>query len=99
MALLAIGLLVVGGSAVAMAADPTTSPTPAETTQPTDTETTAPVADGTDATGHRGRGDCPAKDGDGGTAPGSGGTGTTPNADPTPEDTTAPAPSIDASDV
>ena len=98
MALLAIGLLVVGGSAVAMAADPTAPPAPAGTTQPTDTETTAPVTDETDTKGQRGRGDCPAKDGDRGTAPG-GGTGTTPDADTAPDDTSTPMPSIDTSDV
>ena len=102
MALLAIGLLVVGGSAVAMAADPTASPTPVATTAPvtdgTDTRTTAPANDGADTSGHPGRGDCPAKGGDGGTAPG-GASGTTPDNDTTPDDTTTPEPSIDASDV
>ena len=98
MGTLAAALLVVGGSAVALAADPAASPDPSATAQPADGGTTTPDA-GTTApgitapgAGHRGRGDCPAKDGSGtGTAPSS---GTTPS-----PDTTTPSPSADTSDV
>src|SRR6188768_2986417 len=82
---LAAALLVVGGSAVALAADPAASPDPSATAQPADGGTTTPGAGttspGTTApgAGHQGRGDCPAKDGTGtGTAPSS---GTTPSPD------------------
>ena len=76
MGALAAALLVVGGSAVALAADPAASPDPSATAQPADGGTTTPDAGttspGTTApgAGHQGRGDCPAKDGTGsGTAP------------------------------
>ena len=104
-ALLAIGLLVVGGSAVAFAADPSPSETPA-TTAPTtgdDGATTAPeTTPGTDSSGDarpgRGaHGDCPddgASDGASGGSSSSG-SGTT----PTPDSTAVPAPSLDPSDV
>ena len=92
MGALAAALLVVGGSAVALAADPSASPDPSATAQPADGGTTAPstTAPGTGRPAH---GDCPAKDGSG--------TGTTPNgATTTPSpDVTTPAPSVDTSDV
>ena len=106
MALLATGLLVAGGSAVAFAADPSPSETPAATTAPTtgdDGTTTAPdPAPGTDSSGDarpgRGaHGDCPdegATDGtSGGSSSSDGGTTSTPDA------TSVPAPSVDPSDV
>ena len=98
MGALAAAMLIVGGSAVALAADPTASPDPSATARPVDGGTTTPDAGttspGTTAPGpgHQGRGDCPAKDGTGtGTAPSS---GTTPS-----PDTTTPSPSVDTSDV
>ena len=105
-ALLAIGLLVVGGSAVAFAADPSPSEAPAATTAPTtgeDGATTAPeTTPGTDSSGDarpgRGaHGDCPDEDASDGTSGGSSssGGGTT----PTPNSTAVPAPSLDPSDV
>ena len=91
MGALAAALLVVGGSAVALAADPGASPDPSATAQPADGGTTTPDAGTTSpgttppGAGHHGRGDCPPKDGSGtGTAPSSG---------------TTPSPSVDTSDV
>ena len=69
MGALAAALLVVGGSAVALAADPAASPDPSATAQPADGGTTAPstATPGSTApgTGHPAHGDCPAKDGSG----------------------------------
>jgi hypothetical protein len=104
MALLAIGLLVVGGSAVAFAADPSPSESPAASTTPTtgdDGATTAPeTAPGTDSPGDArpGRGahaDCP----DDGSSGGSSGGDTSSDSGTTPDATTVPAPSLDPSDV
>jgi hypothetical protein len=104
MALLAIGLLVVGGSAVAFAADPSPSESPTAATAPTigdEGATTAPdAAPGTDSSGQprpgRGaHGDCPA-DAAGGSDGGSSSDGGT---TPTPNATAVPVPSLDPSDV
>jgi hypothetical protein len=104
MAALAVGLLVVGGSAVAFAADPSPIQAPAATTAPTTGAggtttpgTTAPngaipVAPGRG--GHHGDGDCPADAGSGST-----GTSGTSGGTTAPAPTTVPAPSVDASDV
>ena len=96
MGALAAALLVVGGSAVALAADPSASPDPSATAQPADGGTTAPstATPGSTApgTGHPAHGNCPAKDGSG--------TETTPNGGTTPSpDVTTPAPSVDPSGV
>jgi hypothetical protein len=89
MGALAAALLVVGGSAVALAADPAASPDPSATAQPADGGTTTPDA-GTTSPG--GRGDCPPKDGSG--------TGTAPSLGTTPSPgTTTTSPSVDTSDV
>jgi len=104
MALLATGLLVVGGSAVAVAADPSPSESPAATpTTPTGDEgtTTAPeTTPGTDTSGDgrpgRGaHGDCP----DDGSTQGSSGDSSSSDSGTTPDATTVPAPSLDPSDV
>jgi hypothetical protein len=103
MALLAIGVLVVGGSAVAFAADPSPSASPAASTPATcDDGTTAvpEITPGTDSSGDarpgRGaHGDCPD---DGSTDDPSGGSSSS-GSDPTPDATTVPAPSLDPSDV
>jgi hypothetical protein len=104
MALLAIGLLVVGGSAVAFAADPSPSESPAATTTPTtgdDGTTTAPeTTPGTDTSGDarpgRGdHGDCP----DDGSTDGSSGGSSSSDSGTTPDATSVPAPSVDPSDV
>lgn len=104
MALLAIGLLVVGGSAVAFAADPSPSESPAATTTPTtgdDGTTTAPgTTPGSDSSGDarpgRGaRGDCP----DDGSADGSSGGSSSSDNGTMPDATTVPAPSLDPADV
>ena len=99
MGALAGALLLVGGSAVALAADPSATPEPSATTQPSDGGTTAPeTAPGATTPrgpGYPGTGDCPADDGSGS------GSGTTPDAGttaPAPDDTT-PTPSLDTSDV
>jgi hypothetical protein len=70
-AVLAVGLLTVGGAAVVFAADPSATPAPNATTQPsTGGGTTRPSGPGT--TGHNAA-DCPNMGGSGGsgTAPGS----------------------------
>lgn len=104
MALLAIGLLVVGGSAVAFAADPSPSATTVATTAPTtgdDGATTTPEGTpGTDSSGDarpaRGaHGDCP----DDGSTDGTSGGGSSSDSGTTPDATTVPAPSLDPSDV
>ena len=104
MALLAVGLLVVGGSAVAFAADPSPSESPSATTTPTtgdDGATTAPeTTPGTDSSGaarpgHGAHGDCP----DEGSTSGSSGGGSSSDSSATPDATTVPAPSLDPSDV
>ena len=106
MALLATGLLVAGGSAVAFAADPSPSESPAATIAPTtddDGATTAPeTTPGTDSSddarpAHGARGDCP----DDGTGDGTSGGGSSSGSGstPTPDATTAPVPSLDPSDV
>jgi hypothetical protein len=71
-AALAVGLLVVGGTAVVLAADPSASPAPSAATQPSDGSggTTQPSDDGSGTPGsrtHKGgsAGDCPDKDGSG----------------------------------
>jgi hypothetical protein len=98
MGALAAALLVVGGSAVALAADPAASPDPSATTLPADDGTTSPDPTtapdvGTPGTGRHAHGDCPAKDGaDTGAAPSSGTTLPAP-------DVTTPAPSVDPSSV
>lgn len=81
-ALLAVGLVAVGGVAVVNAADPATSPAPNATTQPsigTGGGTTAPLAprsNGTAPSGQRGHG-CPnmGGSGSGNQGPGSSGSG------------------------
>ena len=81
-ALLAAGLLVVGGVAVANAADPSPTPTPS-TTQPTDPGTSGQPANPSPGTNQaHPKGNCP-NDGSG-TGNGTGGssTPTTPNASP-----------------
>jgi hypothetical protein len=104
MALLAIGVLVVGGSAVAFAADPSPSASPAATNTPAtgDDGTTAvpEITPGTDSSGDarpgRGaHGDCP----DDGSTDGPSGGSSSSGSDPTPDATTVPAPSLDPSDV
>ena len=104
MALLAIGLLVLGGSAVALAADPSPSKSPSATAAPTtgdDGGTTAPqTIPGTDPSGQAGpgragHGDCPADAAGGTGGSSSSDSGTT----PTPDATTVPVPSLDPSDV
>ena len=104
MALVAIGLLVVGGSAVVFAADPSPSESPAATTTPTtgdDGTTTAPeTTPGTDTAGNarpgRGaHGDCP----DDGATDGSSGGSSSSDSGTTPDATSVPAPSLDPSDV
>jgi hypothetical protein len=86
MALLAIGVLVVGGSAVAFAADPSPSASPAATSTP---------ATGDARPGRGAHGDCP----DDGSTDGPSGGSSSSGSDPTPDATTVPAPSLDPSDV
>lgn len=107
-AALAIGLLVLGGSAVAWAADPSASPDPAATAQPADDGTTAPSTDDSTAPSTDGSADpsarpdrasgkdCPAKDGSAG---GDAGSGTTPDASAAPDATTTPDSSASSDDA
>jgi hypothetical protein len=84
-ALLAVGLLTVGGAAVVFAADPSASPAPNATTQPsTGGGTTRP--NGQAPTGHNSA-NCPNMGGSGGsgTAPGSSATPSTNGATSSPE--------------
>jgi hypothetical protein len=79
-ALLAAGLLVVGGVAAVSAADPSASPAPNATTQPSDPGTSGTPADpGTGQGQTHPKGDCPA-DGSGNGS--SGGSGTSPSTTP-----------------
>ena len=77
-ALLAGGLLVVGGVAAVAAADPSASPTPNATTQPADPGSSAAP----DAANPGHRGNCPDKDGSGSGTDGSGGSDSSPDASP-----------------
>ena len=99
MALLAAGLLAVGGTAAALAADPSATPAPAATATPDDGATAAPE-DGTttpdsrpDRGGHRG--DCPDPDGSDGTDTDAG-SGTAPT---TPDELVSPDPGADPADA
>jgi len=77
-ALLAGGLLVVGGVAAVSAADPSASPVPGATTQPADPGSSAAP----DAANPGHRGNCPDKDGSGSGTDGSGGSDSSPDASP-----------------
>jgi hypothetical protein len=77
-AMLAGGLLVIGGVAAVAAADPSSSPGPSATEQPADPGSSATPADSGSGPGHRGP--CPEKDGSGGS--GSDGSQTSPDASP-----------------
>lgn len=96
--LLALGLLAVGGGAVAFAADPSASPDPAATTQPStggaNGSTTAPSTNGQAPADHA-RGDCPDKAGTGsGSGSGSGPDASAAPSTPSTDDPTA-APSAE----
>ena len=93
-ALLAVGLLTVGGAAVVFAADPAASAAPNATTQPSTGAggaapgtTTRP--NGGPGGGSHNAGDCPDK---GGTGTGGGGGGATPSTPPTPTPATPSTP-------
>ena len=77
-ALLAGGLLIVGGVAAVSAADPSASPAPNATSQPADPGSSAAP----DAANPGHRGNCPDKDGSGSGTDGSGGSDTSPDASP-----------------
>ncbi len=94
-ALLIAGLFAVGGTAVALAADPSASPGPSTSTQPSDDGsggTTAPGS-GTAPSGRAGRGDgdCPDKGTGSGGTDGSDGSSSTPATPTTPDSTATPA--------
>jgi hypothetical protein len=87
-ALLATGLLLVGGVAAVSAADPSASPAPSATDQPSDPGTSAqpvtpanPAVPAPSQNADHPRGDCP-NDGSGDGSDGSGGSNTTPDASP-----------------
>ena len=79
--LLTVGLFAIGGTAVALAADPSASPAPSTQTQPSDGGT-APSGQPPRANGH----DCPNMGGSGGSGGngGSSGSPATPNSSATP---------------
>jgi hypothetical protein len=95
--LLTVGLFALGGTAVALAADPSASPapststTPTTPTQPSDGGTGAPSNGGTtvpsNRPNHAGK-DCPNMGDDSG---GSGGSGASPSTPTTPDDTATPS--------
>src|SRR5262245_28281368 len=80
-ALLAAGLLVVGGVAAVSAADPSASPAPNATEQPSDPGTSGQPAD-PGARGSHQRGDCPNDDSGSGNGSDSGGSDSSPDASP-----------------
>ena len=92
--LLTVGLFALGGTAVALAADPSASPAPSTSTnptQPSDEATGAPSNDGTTAPSgrpnHAGK-DCPDTGGDSG---GPGGSGASPSTPSSPDATSTPS--------
>ncbi|HEY4634159.1 MAG TPA: hypothetical protein VIH00_09605 [Candidatus Limnocylindrales bacterium] len=100
---LALGLLVVGGTAAVMAAspDPSASPAPATTSQPSSDDSTAPQTDGTkpdcpDGAGRGNRGDGQGGGSDDGSS--DDGSSAAPSQTPSEAPSTAPSTTPDVSD-